>query len=343
MGSSSESDENEADSQENDEEESSKSNKVDSVEGSEVVEDGQCTDDSSNYNLDETEEELNGLTKNALKDMLRAKNMKVGGSKAELIDRLLGQNQIEKVFHSGDESKEYLESLTVRELKEKLKQRCLKVGGSKAKLVNRLMGLEKAVPKPWKKSEARSVLIKLISDQKSQVHRMSAEEIHQSDPLFKSYPLDKFKEYLEKIIESNTKQKEVVKVNEEEIWQEELAFPREELTCHGYPFWDTHRARALLECDVRNGTADRCSPKQLRETRAEYLDFPLDVFRCHIYQEKRKQREEPGWVHMRNKIGQKTHEQEVNSMKNDWDIKQHRAGIEEITKMCEEWELQLQD
>ena len=336
------SDENEADSQDNDEEESSKSDEVESDEDCEEVEDGHGIDEGSNYDPSELEE-LKGLTVGALKDLLRAKKMKVGGKKAELIDRLLGRNQIEKVFQSEDERREYLESLTVGELKERLKQRRLKVGGKKAELVNRLMGLEKAVPKSWKKSEARSLLIKLISDQKSKVHRMSAEEIHQSDMLFKSYPLDKFKEYLQKILESNAKQKEIVAVNEEEIWREELAFPREELTCHGYPFWDTHPARALLEYDVKNGTADGCSPKELRETRAEYLDFPLDIFRCHIYQEKRKQREKPGWVHLRNKKGQKTHEQEVNSMKVDWDIMQHKAGIEEITKMCEEWELRLEN
>ena len=69
----------------------------------------------------------------------------------------------------------------------------------------------------------------------------------------------------------------------------------------------------------------------------------VDIFCCHIYQEKRKQRENLGWVHLRNKKGQKTHEQEVNSMKDDWDIMQHKAGIEEITKMCEEWELRLEN
>ena len=46
----------------------------------------------------ETEEYLKSLTVAILKDKLRERNLKVGGRKAELIDRLLGREESTKVI-----------------------------------------------------------------------------------------------------------------------------------------------------------------------------------------------------------------------------------------------------
>ena len=63
------------------------------------------------------------------------------------------------------------------------------------------------------------------------------------------------------------------------------------VTCRGYPFWDDHAAAALLREDVRSGLAGRVKPAYLREIRQEYADCPAKVFRGHMYQEQRDQRE----------------------------------------------------
>ncbi|KAL7525979.1 hypothetical protein ACHAXR_001251, partial [Thalassiosira sp. AJA248-18] len=296
---------------------------------------------------DELERELNTLTVPVLKSRLREKELKVGGRKSELIDRLMGKHQKNSnaaTIDSETETEACIRSLTTAVLKERLKKKGLKLGGSKAELIDRLMGREKPKVIEWNKSDGKRLLIKLIHDDKSWVHRMTPEEIHQSNPLFANYPFPKFKEYLKCIQSTMATQKEIVRVNEQEIWQEELAFPRENTTDRGYPFWDTHAARGLLQEDVGDGRADEMTPKELQKTRTEYMIFPLHVFRSHIYQEKRRKREEPGWVHKRNKKGQKMHENEVNALKDDWDTQQQQHRAEEINTMCQRWEsLRMQD
>ncbi|KAL7539090.1 hypothetical protein ACHAWF_006291, partial [Thalassiosira exigua] len=267
---------------------------------------------------------------------LREKGMKVGGKKAELVSRLCGKET--KNAPNDNQSEEYFKSLTVAALKEELRKRGLRIGGNKHDLIERLMGRDVKVV-AWKNSHARLLLNKLFRDDKSFVHRMTAEEIHASNPLFKNYPLPKFKDYLKGIKEVAAKESEIVKMNEKEIWQDELAFPRKEMTCRGYPFWDTHPARALLEEDIKSGNTEKEEPKKVWESRAEYMQFPLHVFRGHIYQEMRRQRERPGWVVKRNKKALKMHEKEVNALKTVWDVKQQDLEEDELQKMCEQWEL----
>ena len=52
-----------------------------------------------------------------------------------------------------------------------------------------------------------------------------------------------------------------------------------------YPSFHDHAARLLLKIDVDIKKHIELKPKQLRETRPEYMEFPPDVFRKHIYQE----------------------------------------------------------
>ena len=48
--------------------------------------------------------------------------------------------------------------------------------------------------------------------------------------------------------------------------------------------WNTSRAKDLLEEDIDAGNHKQMKPKELWQTRAEYQEFSLDVFRDHIYQ-----------------------------------------------------------
>lgn len=66
------------------------------------------------------------------------------------------------------------------------------------------------------------------------------------------------------------------------------------------------------------GKAYKMKPKELWSTKKEYKDFPLDVFRNHIHQEKRFQREGPYWQLKRNKKGLRRHEAHVKELKRGW-------------------------
>ena len=94
--------------------------------------------------------------------------------------------------------------------------------------------------------------------------------------------------------------------------------PRNLLTQHGYPFWDTHEASRLLKEDIKQGQTDGRSPKEIYDSpsrRDAYHKFPLEVFRQHIYQERRKQTESVVWVYRRNKKGYKDHEKQAEEEK----------------------------
>jgi hypothetical protein len=60
--------------------------------------------------------------------------------------------------------------------------------------------------------------------------------------------------------------------------------PASNTTSRGCPFWDTHESSKLLEEDEESGRAKELKLIELWKSRLEYQDFPLDVFRKHIYQ-----------------------------------------------------------
>ena len=234
-----------------------------------------------------------------------------------------------------NELEEELKKLTVKVLQLRLRELELPVSGRKAELIERLLGRGKTTGKvkEWKKSKAKLLLLSMFADKNSRVHNMTTEEVYNSHPWFQNYPLSKFGSYLKTIQSAAKNLEDVVREDEREIQSELIAFPRGEMTIRGYPFWDTHTARSLLETDIRDGEAMK--PKELWLSRDGYKEFPLSVFRDHIHQEKRRQREEPGWVVKRNKKAREIHEEEIEEKKKGWDMHVHE---EEINEVCEQWE-----
>ena len=233
----------------------------------------------------------------------------------------------------ASQTKKELQKLTVKQLKDQLRGLEMKVTGKKAELIDRLLSRGKDTGigiKGWQKSKARLLLVELFGDDKSNVHSMSDEEVYNSHPWFQNYSYKKFEKYLSVIKEAAENLRDVVSNDEQEILAELAAFPRGDVTIHGYPFWDTHDASALLEVDVREG--DEMMPKELWESRAQYQDFPLEVFRNHIYQAKRKMREEPGWVLKRNEKAKKLHEEDIRKNKNKWEAKENEAEIKALVE-----------
>ena len=55
-------------------------------------------------------------------------------------------------------------------------------------------------------------------------------------------------------------------------------------------------------------------------------DYPLAVFRKHIYQEERKQREMPLKIAKRNKLAEKKHQQEAEAEALRWNARQNSTG-----------------
>ena len=53
----------------------------------------------------------------------------------------------------------------------------------------------------------------------------------------------------------------------------------------GYPRWDGSEAERLLKIDINGCMHSNMKPHILYQKRKEYQEFPLEVFRDHIYQE----------------------------------------------------------
>ena len=317
--------------------------------------DGSVVDDENSDESDDDEEPvgednndeeeyLNSLK--VLQDKLRERGLKVSGKKSILIDRLMGREETAEIISNTivcDVTEENLKKLTKTELQGLLRKRKMKTTGKKSVLINRLLGKDGGKAKEWKKSLAKSLLSSLINNKKSKIHHMTAEEIWDSDPIFQQYPFDKFEEYLTTLQKAAANEEEIALINDDEFWTEMIAYPRDIVTDRGVPYWDSHPASSLLAEDVRDGTADMIKPKELHQMRIQYTEFPLKVFRQHIYQERRRLREEPGWVEKRNKLAQKMHENEMNALSEEWDTKRKEADMSDMCKMWEQLRLHDDD
>lgn len=51
-----------------------------------------------------------------------------------------------------------------------------------------------------------------------------------------------------------------------------------------YPNWHSHEAKKLLKLDIKDGAHIGITPSYLWIQRQEYLEFPVEVFRQHVYQ-----------------------------------------------------------
>jgi hypothetical protein len=61
----------------------------------------------------------------------------------------------------------------------------------------------------------------------------------------------------------------------------------------GYPKWGPSQAKQLLKADVGAGLHKTMTPMELHLSRPEYQEFPLKVFRNHIYQEIKSRKKHP--------------------------------------------------
>ncbi|KAL7550242.1 hypothetical protein ACHAWF_013480 [Thalassiosira exigua] len=158
--------------------------------------------------------------------------------------------------------KKELEKKTVAELKVLLRQKGLPVSGRKSELIERLLnGYTGPKPKPWQYSEAKKDLKRALLDPTSSIHKMSLEEVRSSDDRFKQYP--NFGKYFRDLKKQVEAEKEQVKQDDAAAESHLQKNPRSRLTQRGYPHWDTHAAKSLLELDVANDVHQNMTQQQL--------------------------------------------------------------------------------
>ena len=163
---------------------------------------------------------------------------------------------------------------------------------------------------------------------------MTAKEIWESHPKFKQYEYKSFKQWNASMKKMTTKRREQVD-NEENAFQNDmLKFPKNKITSRYLPFWNDHPASKLLEDDVSKGMSKMWTPTQLWKSRKEYQDFPLPIFRKHIYVVQTKQLAAPYWQHKRNLVAQKKQMEEATKLKSEWN---HMKWNDDMETLVQQW------
>ncbi len=232
------------------------------------------------------------------------------------------------------ESEEELMSYKVAQLKIKLAERGLIQTGRKPELIKRLLNPQpsdfKSKPKiePWKTSKAKALLIRLLRDKTSTFHHLTREKAWESSEWFKIYPKDRFISNM-KNLKRSLEARELIVASDNKIIEAEISSlcMLNLVTVREYPLWHDNDASRLLEKDLKDDLKKGMTPLELQQTREEYLAFPCDVFRKHIYQEVRKQREMPMKIAKRNKLAETQHKQVVDEEAARWHAEQEHDDL----------------
>jgi hypothetical protein len=198
------------------------------------------------------------------------------------------------------------DKMTIKQLKFLLRKKGLPVTGRKADLIQRLKTryIHGPKPKPWQHSTAKKQYLKrALLDPKSPIHGMSMEQIRASDNRYNQYP--NFPKYYKDLKGCVALERERVQLDDMLVQMHLRDCPRPACANRGYPHWNTHAAKKLLEVDVLYNLHKKKKPQELQKTRRESREFPKDVFSKRVSQEVGKQRAAQLWADKWNKSGTK--------------------------------------
>jgi hypothetical protein len=152
----------------------------------------------------------------------------------------------------------------------------------------------KGLPKKkWRNSKEKEMLRKDILDGKTEGKPVA--DVYAMHVEFKAFSFNNFKSNYSRLSDAIDRQLELANDDTAAFYNDTIAWknrpPPSQLR---KPFWDTHAAKKLLKKDIDAEKHKKMKPKELQSTRAEYMEFDLEVFRKHIHQELRD-RANAGW------------------------------------------------
>lgn len=145
---------------------------------------------------------------------------------------------------------------------------------------------------PWRYCEGKKQLIKDILDET--IEGWDARKVHAFRPLYTERAFSKFKTNLGNL-------RNLLLANQHRATEDSIALAHDlALDLPGnskpYPIWQGSEAERLLKLDLDLKKHERLKPMALHASREEFADFPLDVFRDHIYQEVRTRKGRSYWM-----------------------------------------------
>jgi hypothetical protein len=153
---------------------------------------------------------------------------------------------------------------------------------------------------PWAQSDAKQILEQNILEGLV-TEKSNPDIVYTEHNEYSKYDRRQFKYHLKQLLKTLTRYEKNATYANNAVANAKKNHPRNELTVRGYPFWDTSQARLLLMNDISIGLTAQLKPRELWETRKEYKEFPLDVFRQHIYQENTRRKASAYWLSRKSK------------------------------------------
>lgn len=147
----------------------------------------------------------------------------------------------------------------------------------------------KAAEKSWRKSEAKKLLAQDIIDGLI-TSDDNPEEVFFYRPEYAASTQRLWKGRLTSLLAAITSAHARAIADEGALLHDRGMFAAPSHNYRGEPRWDGSAAQGWLKIDVAAGLHEQLKPKELQKKRRAYLQYPLDVFRDHIYQEVRFQK-----------------------------------------------------
>lgn len=139
----------------------------------------------------------------------------------------------------------------------------------------------------WANSEARRLLAKDLADgviPLEPCHSMPTREIFTSRPEYAEYGYTLFSSRLSGLRKIFARDMDQAKDDMAAFADSRLNNTIHTHNTRGYPEWDGSKAQSALNDDIEMGLTAEMEPAELWEFRLVYKEFPLEVFRDHIYQ-----------------------------------------------------------
>ena len=161
-------------------------------------------------------------------------------------------------------------------------------------------------PEKWERSKAKAVLKQLLKSDDLYMN-MHKEHLYLLSPeLFGQYRKDYFVEKVEDLKATIKENKKQNKLQEKALVADRVKFPKNPITFWGYRRWDDSEAKRQLREDIKNGLQKTMKPEQLRTSKMNvYGEFPLAIFRKHIYQEEYAQVGRSYWMNKKEETKKK--------------------------------------
>lgn len=141
----------------------------------------------------------------------------------------------------------------------------------------------------WEKSEAKRLLaIDIING--SITPDMPWQDTYLFRPEYAETEFGKWYGRLRRLQKHISDAKVRAAEDEDGFKNDRLKFPVQEHDHRGFLRWEGSAAQSWMKIDIAAGRHKLVKPKELYNERQAYQQFPLDVFREHIYQEERFQK-----------------------------------------------------